>query len=299
MWRRTRVVVVVVATLFGLSVAPSSAQVRQGLADFVADVVSTLPGKGSHAFVAGRPDDVRIAAQAAADARAGKVDKARKALAPLRYDVVDLADSDGRSYLALRERVPCELCWGTYVINRSPSARNVLVEIPHPIHDEHTPVFGVEAFQKLNAAWFLMAGTHRYANGVPKDKCAGVNSDMARNDRSLFMAIHRLGGADSWALQYHGFEYVAGFPDVVISNGTKKPPKHLANLRRELDERGITAGVFDGTQWTDLGATCNVQGKHTNQIKGRFVHMEHTIGVRADRGKRSAAINAVRAAFFS
>ncbi|RZS43419.1 hypothetical protein EV193_102398 [Herbihabitans rhizosphaerae] len=278
------------AAMIVFAPAKAPAAPAPSLAEHVAEVVRTLPGRDSDAFVDGPPNEVDTAASAIAAARAGDIAGARAMLAPLAYEVHEL-----ETYLVIQERTPCQRCWGTYVINRSSSAKNVFVEIPHPLHDQNTPEFGVEAFQRTGASLLLLAGTHRYANGEPSDACRGVESDMARNDHSLFMAVHRIAGQGTVALQYHGFADRDGYPDVVLSNGNDTPPAELHRLRTEFTDRGIDAGVFDGDQWADLGATCNPQGKHSRATGGQFVHQEFRPAIRMDAGKRSEAVAAVLA----
>lgn len=279
--------------------APSAQASSRSLAELIEQTVDTMPGEGSDAFVDGQAAEVEQAARAIELIRGGAVDPARAILDSLDYDLVETTRSPGQGYWVALEHTPCVRCWGTYVINTSDTARNTFVEVPHPLHDLHTAELGVEAFERTNAALLSMAGTHRFANGNPVDSCRGIESDMARNRHSLFMAVHRLAGEGTWALQYHGFADRDGYPDAVLSDGSESPPDHLNSLRSELTDRGISAGVFDGTKWTDLGATCNPQGEYSRASSGRFVHLEFRPDVRSDTDTRAETVDAVLAAFFA
>ena len=277
------------------AVAPATLERRGNLAAFLADYKATLPLLESYAFA--EPNEVEVAqiVEAAGAALAGEPDAAAALLEPLGYDLVLYSDTaTGGSHLMLRERVPARRCWGLYLLNRSATARNVAVEVPHPIWDALTPEMGLDAYLRLDARYFAMAGAHRYANGKGK----GSVSDMARNPRSLFQAMHRaLTDAEAHVLQYHGFkaDNHPGYPNVVLSNGSPQPHPELFRLRAEMEPRGETVGIFDGDNWRRLGATGNLQGRHTRSIGGRFYHLEQRYGVRARLERRSAMIDAVLA----
>ncbi|MFF5235335.1 discoidin domain-containing protein [Dactylosporangium sp. NPDC000521] len=253
-----------------------------------------LPGENSHAFVDGPAQQVDAVVGAVRQARAGRLGEARATLTPLGYQLIEYLDQPtGRPYLVLREQVPCQRCWGLLVMRRD-AYRDAVVEVPHPLHDLRTPEFGLDALRRLDATAFLMAGAHRYANGD-----GSLVSDMARNDHSLFQRLHQdLTTASTHVLQYHGFAARTGYPQVVLSNGSAAPQPELARVADALRARGMTAGVFDGSNYPDLGATQNPQGRHTRAIGGRFYHMEHVRAIRDDPALRGAAVDAVAGVLF-
>ncbi|WP_347674454.1 hypothetical protein [Actinocorallia sp. B10E7] len=270
------------------------------LQDYLEEIMRTLPGRGSERFVEGRGAEVARVGAGVSAARSGRLAWARTVLARVGYRVVRVTDTGTRrDYLVIREPAPCRRCWGTYVLPAGGRSRATVVEVPHPRSDEHTEAFGTEAFQALNASALLIAGTHRAAN-------RSAASDVAHNGGSAFTAVHRrLTARGTLVLQYHGFGRAgrARYPQVVISDGVDRkgtgarPPAHLRRLERNLRARGISAGVFDGTRWRDLGATRNVQGAHTRAQGGRFVHMEHAPEIRRSEAERTRAIRAVRMTF--
>src|SRR5207249_11563082 len=142
----------------------------------------------------------------------------------LYHDTATLGD-----HLVVCERPPCGRCWGLYILNRSPSARNVVVEAPHPLHDRLTEELGIAAYLELDARAFLMAGAHRYADGY-----RSPISDMARNPHSVFQRLHEaLTTADTHVVQMHGFceEDYPGYPSVLLSSGSPQPHSGLFALQ--------------------------------------------------------------------
>ncbi|WP_406490595.1 hypothetical protein OHB06_00915 [Streptomyces sp. NBC_01604] len=270
---------------------------------YLADV---FKGIGSRRFVEGHQAEVEALGKAAGLVRAGRLTDARAVVRSSGYSVEEVHDlAAGRTYGVLREAVPCRMCWGTFVFDLGQGTRNVLVEAPHPKSDLETETFGLEAFQGLRATALLVAGTKRDANG-PVTKCAFSPSDMARNHKSAFMAVHKnLMRRGVWALQYHGFIDKAGYPDVVISDGVKrvtegaapKPGTHLTRVSTELGARGITAGIYTGgKRFDDLAATCNPVGTQTRAVGGIFVHLEHKPAIRKSSALRAKVVEAAEAA---
>ncbi|MBQ0850223.1 hypothetical protein J8N05_18675 [Streptomyces sp. BH-SS-21] len=287
------------------AVVPSREAPREvvSLRAYLADVYE---GIGSGRFVEGHEREVDALGRAAGLIRSGRLADAAAAVRSSGYRVEEVRDrAAGRTYGVLREAVPCRMCWGTFVIDPGQGRRKVLVEAPHPQSDLHTEQFALEAFQRLGARALLVAGTKRDAGG-PVTKCAFSASDMARNDRSAFLAVHRsLLRRGGWVLQYHGFKDKAGYPDVVISDGVERktqgaaprPGAHLARLGGELGERGITAGTYTGGgRFKDLAATCNPVGAQTRAAGALFVHLEHKPAIRASAAARAKAVEAAVAA---
>ena len=253
-----------------------------------------LPGEGSSAFVQPGEDDVATVVEAARAALAGKLRTANQELAPLGYQVVNFRDAPtGGHHLVFRERAPCQRCWGLFILNRSPAARDIVVEAPHPLWDQFTPEMGIQAYLRLDARAFLMAGAHRYANG--RDSPV---SDMARNPRSVFQGVHELlTDQNSQVLQYHGFDESdhRDYPDVVLSDGGPRPHAGLSAMKSAIEAQGARAGIYDGRHWPELGATDNPQGQQSRSIGARFYHMEHDYAIRKDPARRTAMIEAAYA----
>ncbi|MCP3798052.1 hypothetical protein NLX83_02155 [Allokutzneria sp. A3M-2-11 16] len=234
-----------------------------------------------------------MAAEGVAAARAGRLDEAVALLARVDYQLLELRDPVHGDFHIVRETASYKRCWGSYYLRAAPY-RDVVVEVPHPRHDRYTPDFGVEALHRCEGSVLLVAGTHRYANGRPRNGWEPP-SDMARNPCSLFQAVHeRLTTASTDVLQYHGF-VEDHYPDVVLSNGSARPHAQLHRIAQRMRAVGVRAEVFDGENWPSVGATKNPQARHTRRIGGRFYHMEHQPRVRDDVRLRNAMVNAVAA----
>jgi len=228
----------------------------------------------------------------------GDLDDAASRFDTFGYDLVSFLDLGSSVWhLMLRERTPCGHCWGLYVFSRSLTARDVVVQAPHPLFDALTPEMAIEAYARMDAREFFMAGTHRYANGP-----GSAVSDMARNPNSVFQRMHEaLTGPQTQVFQYHGFSLRnhPGYPNVVLSNGSPNPQPELFLLKAAIEARGETVGIFDGRDWGELGATINPQGRYTRSIGGRFFHMEHEFAIRSDPARRAAMVDAALEALFS
>ena len=190
----------------------------------------------------------------------------------------------------LKENIPVLRGWGTYVFD--PSATNdVAIEAPHPLWDTNSWEFAIRLFIKVDAQWFILAGTHRYCN-------TDSSSDMAHVTQSIFHVCHKRTGT-SKAIQIHGFSKTgdnAGYPDLVISNGTLNPPSILYTLETKYESKGFTAGVFSTTtysQLNNLGATTNKQGQWSNSNGKLFIHIEHDYPLRTNQTKQALCIDAI------
>ncbi|HYU20938.1 MAG TPA: hypothetical protein VEQ11_19800 [Chloroflexota bacterium] len=277
---------------------PRALQESGDLQALVIAYKGTLPDHDSHAFVEPEPGEAVRFLAATTTALGGDLDDAASRFDTFGYDLVSFLDLGSSVWhLVLRERTPCGRCWGLYVLSRSVTARDVAVEAPHPLFDALAPEMAIDAYLRMDAREFSMAGTHRYANGPDSPV-----SDMARNPNSVFQKMHEaLTGPDTQVFQYHGFNLRnhPGYPNVVLSNGSPNPQPELFLLKAAIEARGETVGIFDGRDWGELGATINPQGRYTRSIGGRFFHMEHEFAIRSDPARRAAMVDAALEALFS
>lgn len=87
------------------------------------------------------------------------------------YDVVIWDDTGNASqrYYVLKEDSSQHVSksswkgWGTYIFRDNGSAK-AAVQVPHPLNDTNTWRVGFESYRANNSRFFMMAGTHRYAN---------------------------------------------------------------------------------------------------------------------------------------
>lgn len=200
----------------------------------------------------------------------------------------------------LRENFPITRGWGTYIYNPT-SRKQYMVQAPHPIWDTDSWKLAIESYQRLNAGWFLMAGTHRYANKYELVNDT-IPSDMAHVKQSVFHTAHRTIGAET-VLQFHGFSKTGdktGYPDVVLSNGSTSPNEIIHTLDEQLELQGFTSGVYqsgdpDGVGL--LGATHNEQGKWSRPNGKIFIHIESNTPLRTQFNNRILVENALENTF--
>ncbi len=202
--------------------------------------------------------------------------------------------------------------WGLYVFAPSASTQRV-VQVPHPLFDEHTELMGVAAFRQGDARCLFIAGAHRYANpadGTPvtdEEKKEQSPADVAHylGGPTVFGAIHEIAIAhvnlpDPKVVQYHGYgadetKYPgAQYSQLVVSDGVAKSksglpaPTALAkNVHAALVAAGFgNACLYDGVQGGKLGATKNLQGKSLRDkaMHNNFVHIETSSTLRTSPG---------------
>ncbi len=199
----------------------------------------------------------------------------------------------------------------------------VSIQVPHPLFDMNTPGLGIRAFIETNADSFFIAGVHRYNTEASRTSSTWSNatsSDMAHNEHSLFLqlaedftrpaAFNRFRGLrPTTVIQIHGFgnsDMEDGkwtynpkrtYPQIILSNGDEslqgKRVAILDMLSREFWKRAatgndqrMTTGVYNGWEFSDLGATGNIVGR---RIRARgdgstFIHIETDPSIRVTDG---------------
>lgn len=160
------------------------------------------------------------------------------------YQLVQFTDDffDDQQYIILREIMPVQAGWGTYVFRTGADATPLVIEVPHPKADWNTEIEGVEIFRKVNARALLVAGAHRCANDA-FSPCAGTTiacgqvepyriSDVGHGVQNMFHATHRAlveCRSKTVSIQLHG-NSVGNCPDVFVSNGTTNPGAMAGNM---------------------------------------------------------------------
>ena len=201
------------------------------------------------------------------------------------YELITYTDrGDGRrsSYL-LRERKPVTRGWGLYAF-RVGSDSPLIVEAPHPLADEGTPLIAMRIYRALDARALLIAGAHREA-GVDD------SADVAHAPVSIFQVVHQLIlSSEAVVLQIHGFaaEKHPGYPQVVIGHDQSAHDARIDRLAQALKDEGLRVGVCDGQSWQDLCGETNRQSQAMNE--GMFVHIELDESVRKDDRALIAAL---------
>lgn len=274
---RTLILCALTMLLFLTGSAQAQSVESGNIRTLINQALSTMPERDSNGFV--QPDAAALAAfsQVFDLAAAGNHATIPSLISPYGYEfLIYLHRGNVTDTLyVLRERTPIQRGWGTYIWRTGGYERNVQSQVPHPLFDFNTPAIGIRAFLDHRMRFFLMAGTHRFANGDNS-----TVSDMARNPSSIFQIAHQRWSMAP-ALQVHGFNdanpIYAGYPQNIITNGTTSPPPVHYTVRDLLRARQYTAEVYDESTRDAvrlLAATQNPQGQWSAANNHVFLHIE-------------------------
>jgi hypothetical protein len=264
-------------------------QISGNLLNQITRLEDDMPRASSQGFVVPTDAEKIAFAEIVANLEADRNDQAIQRAAENGYELVqysDRTDADAISLL-LREVRPIHKGWGLYAFRTGP-ARDVIVEAPHPLFDEGTPVIAAQIYQALQGRALLIAGAHRHAN-------ADDSADAAHQDQTIFEAIHEsLTKSDQTVIvQVHGFASSkhAGYPSAVLSTDGARATELVERLAEALRQAGVSVGVCDGGSWAALCGETNVQAQHIGPAT--FIHMELDESVRANPTALVAALRQV------
>lgn len=286
--------------LVSLYLSPVYGQTSQSgdIVEYIRTIREAMPGSGTNAFIIPTNSELNAFQSVVSDLKQKNYSQIQSKLTPYNYEFIKYTDTgSNKIFYILKEKLPISRGWGTY-ISFPTSSDSLSIEVPHPIWDTNTWLVGIKAFVRMNASWFLMAGTHRYAN-------SDSSSDVAHVTQVVFHAAHKT-IATPIAIQVHGFNrsnsIYNGYPDIVISNGTLYPPSSLFNLKTNFESKGFSAGVFSYSTYSSLwrlGATTNTQGQWSNSNGKLFVHIEFEYFIRTSNFYTDRVIQAVNESYGS
>jgi hypothetical protein len=248
---------------------------RDPLAQLIWNIRFEMPGIHSQGFRTTGEDTLAVWWDAIEALKSGLPESCSQLVGPFGYELIN-DEIYAPDYWILRELPPVQNGWGTFIYNKHPDRPGLQVHVNHPIYDFDSHKVGLHALRSLGAEWFLMAGTHRFANCTDDD----CESDMARNQESVFQAVFEATSSPSTgSLSFHAFS--SGDHDgdflVALSNGSTVygDPNSIV-VSPTIEAAGIEiADVFadpdiccvatpTNGQCDDLGATKNPQGLFTN-----------------------------------
>jgi len=266
----------VLASLIWFSANTFAVERREGnISNLLANIIASMPGENSYAFVVpttGQQDTFALVTNAILNGHYDHADSIAGSLGYIVYEWYDTGQNGDRYYILMEpeaDRVNgVKKGWGTFMF-RPENTNNAIIEVPHPLHDYNTWRVGLSAYRYLRVQYFIMAGTHRYANGTEPRP-----ADVAHNSENMFHTVHQcVSPYSQHSLQIHGFSR-SDYPDVVLSNGTATPPQILSILAKNISDQGFTVGVYDGVNYSAYGATTNIQGQWSRSMGYSFMHME-------------------------
>jgi hypothetical protein len=282
------------------------------LSAYVANVKVKIPQSGSEAFVEPSQAERDAFLGSMRDLLGGNSASAMSGLDAINYDLNYLNDEFfSKSYLVASERLTGSKNQGTYIVDLT-YARNLLIEVPHPLYDVNTPEEGTAIFQRVGARALFIAGTHRCANPSTPSGCSGNTSacgglqpyrisDTPHFNRNFMYAAHEASLSlmePPIAFNVHGNS--SAVPDVELSDGTKDPASETSlvnRLRAALAARLVSVASCnwppDDPASLTLCGTDNVQGRRSNgsaeacttpaaSATGRFLHLEQHRNIRDD-----------------
>ena len=273
-------------------------EIRNGnLFTLITDIRTAMPGSGSYGFVVpttAQQDSFAVIVNLVLSEQYYLADSLAEYLNYTLFEWYDTANNNHLYYVLMENNadVPAgvQYGWGTYILNPT-GYQEVIIEVPHPIWDTNTWQVGFRAYQYLNSKFFLMAGTHRYANGSNP-----APADVAHNTQNVFHTVHQnVSPFSTHALQVHGFSINnhPGYPDVVLSNGSANPTPILDSLANEIISQGYSVGIYDGVNWSQLGATTNTQGQWSRGQGYSFIHMEMEYFIRLTQSEFENILDAL------
>jgi len=310
--------------LLGLVRVPARADIQEESGDLMEAIELiriNMPVSDSEGFVKPSSLDLsrwRTVSEAFINSETGIVDSLIDLYFPS-YEIVDFIDEgfENRHYRMLREEVPPDLAWGTYILCIN-HRREIAIEVPHGRYETNTPSEGIDIFRRTGSFLFMMNGAHRCANSAytPCDGSSDVCgtgryqiSDMGHVTQSAYQVMHEVyTGAypEGYAFSIHGMSQT-NCNDIFLSNGTSSGSKPiLYELRDNMNASGnIAVSVAgDGTCTCTLVGSTNVQGRFTNASpypcymaassnNGRFIHAEQLRRVRDNYSIYSKFITAI------
>jgi len=296
----------------------------KSLTGFVVNVKARLPRKNTEGFIKPPPKDRRIFYDAVRAVLQNDLCKAETLAAKVNYRLAKLNDTVvNHNYVVLVENTGGFRALGTYIFHLA-FARNLVVEVPHPLADEVTLDEGAAIFQATSARALFIAGTHRCANR-DSSPCSGTTtvcnngtsgkfkiSDAGHYTENFFQEAH---GASlrlkdkPIAISLHGND-VDSLPEVVLSNGTTNEAasnSRVNRLRQKLINLGTSAGScnFPADGNLSLCGTTNVQGRLSNgstlspckinaaSASGLFLHIEQHLDIRENPAELINALKTV------
>lgn len=211
---------------------------------------------------------------------------ALKSAGAVGYTLKSITHTNGLTYHILESTDPKFRPWGTYVFYLEDDKRDIVIEVPHPIEEKNASKIGIRSFVGPNndtkATAFLMAGSR-----------IGVG-DVVSLPESFFQAAHEASASETTTvvLQIHGFSR-RKFPQIILTSGTPVAIPAMDNLIDELIQNDFEVGIYDGTLYSDFGATQNEQAKYSNSVSGSFIGVFLNQAVHHSRSKNNLVIEAI------
>ncbi len=271
-------------------------------------IISSIPaGNGTNEYQTPSEEQLKTWEQVVLNAFLENYPLAHQLAESIGYKLIqytDISSVPNKLYYILQKREDSLNYWGTFVFDPVPLRHRIVVQSPHPLDDINTGKQGFMIFKNLGARAFFISGAHR-CNSIDSTDCSGVtsacgipNTRFRKSDHphiidGTFQKATEVLSNNIFGLiviQVHGFDMLAGDPDLVLSNGTPIAPEvdYLVLLKENLYniDTSLTFKIAHiNTDWNRLTATTNTQGRLINEVAnpcvqfatynaGRFIHIE-------------------------
>ncbi len=277
--------------------------------ELIEEIKQHMPGRQSYGFVVPSDNELQDWENALLAFINGDINGSATIVSNYDYSLFLFTDDiTGNEFYIFKEDYPVGRGWGTYVFNTD-AETPLYTHVNHPKYDINTHIVGAETFIETHSQWFLMAGTHRYAN-CPQGT-HNCSSDMARTRQSVFQRFHEiLIDSDHYALSIHGFSknnhgWPINMTHVVLSNGTTSDYKWEVSeisidFKSNIQEQGLVCGLtFHDPGYEPLSGNINPQGQYTNDNIGfgHWIHVEIERDIRDNRIEYYKIIAAINKTF--
>lgn len=203
--------------------------------------------------------------------------------------LMEVRDANGDGYV--------DRGWGAFIVYNAAS-RELSHQAPHPISDSTSELQAISIFKQTDSRSYLMAGSHRNANGAASQcQSSYKEADAAHNTENMFHAANlelmAFYGTAEWnAIQWHGMAAdTCPNTHVYLSHGVNVLPAPADKISLLRDRLSVHHPLWDvdlpGAGACSLNGTDNPQGRLLNGVgaasvcslaassySGRFIHIE-------------------------
>ena len=242
--------------------------------EMIRDISIHLPASRSTIYVSPTEADLHEWNTILAQFRFRAIDSCEHLLEKYHYNLLEVIDRPtGNTYDVIREKLPIQRGWGTFIYNRNHSKR-LNIHVNHPADDAYALALGVEFFRRSSAEWLFIGGTSKFAG---REK---YSSDVGTSKRTIFGLLYEnLSDLTHVTISFHSFSeksYVEPISstDVIISNGkTSDDQWGISQISLAFRDTMRVAGFASALAMYDSGYArlaggWNVQGLFSNDSLG-------------------------------
>lgn len=255
--------------------------------------IAKQKNKIPHRYITPTATQTALFREALAHILAGDFASAQSTADAVGYRLRSIKHTNNKTYYILESTDPSFRPWGTYVFYLGSGRGDFVkvIEVPHPYEEKNTSRIGIMAFENFTentaietqVTAFLMAGSRK------------GKGDVTLLADSFFQAAHEVTASETTTivLQIHGFNR-RKYPQIILTSGTSVAIDAMDNLIDQFIQKDLEVEIFNGTEFTDFGATQNEQAKFTNSIiNGSFIGIFLNQAIHHSKSKNTLVIEAI------